>query len=478
LLFFGYRLNWLSSITGDTLLTLVWLVGITNAFNLLDNMDGLAAGMAAITAGFRLWFFLMDGDLGGARLMAGFLGAATGFLVWNFPPARIFMGDAGSLFLGFFLSGACIVGEFAYSRGVAAVLGLPVLLLLIPIFDTTFVTLTRLVTGRPVALGGRDHTSHRLVALGVGERQALGWLWGISILSGLLAVGSYRYGFGSTVVLLTLLLVGLCLFGVHLSQVQMVPANGRDPERPMVRLVADFPFKRHVATVANDLTLIVVAYYSAYLLRFEGAVEGEQAVFLQTVAPVIVFQISALAWFGAYRGLWRYTGLSDLVRLMQGAAAGSAAAVLFFVFTTRFEGLSRAVFVLDWLLLVVLLSGSRLSFRLLGQLLRRAPPEHRRVLIYGAGDGGELAVRALRSDPSLGRDPVGFLDDDRSKVGSRIHEVPVLGDLDVVPDLLATHRIGEVIVASGKIPAARLQRLEALCAARGVRVVRAALRIE
>ena len=101
-----------------------------------------------------------------------FSARSRGFLVRNLPPARIFMGDAGSLFLGFFLAGLCLVQDAAYySRGMMAVLAMPVLLMCIPIFDTTFVTVTRFVSGRRVSQGGRDHTSHRLVALG-GQRAA------------------------------------------------------------------------------------------------------------------------------------------------------------------------------------------------------------------------------------------------------------------------------------------------------------------
>lgn len=464
----------------NVFLTLFWIVGITNAFNLLDNMDGLAAGMATLAAGFRLAFFLMDGDLEGARLTAGFLGATLGFLVRNFPPAKIFMGDAGSLFIGFFLSGVCLVGESAYSRGVTAVLVFPMLLVLIPIFDTTFVTLTRLLTGRPVSQGGRDHTSHRLVGLGITEWRALAFLYGISALAGLLATLSYQYGFTHTVVLLTLLLVGLFLLGVHLSRVQVVRAGAADapPETGLVRLVTDLPYKRQVATVAIDLVLIVAAYYTAYLLRFEGVFENHRETFLRTVGPVIGLQMASLAWLGSYRGLWRYTSLPDLLRLIRGATVGVGATVLFFVFTTRLEGLSRAVFVLDWVLLVGLLSASRVSFRLLREVLRPESRSWRRVLIYGAGDGGELMLRELRKNAGLQREAVGFLDDDRSKIGTRIHEVPVLGTLDRAEDLLLEHKIGEVIVSSEKIPPDRLAQLEAICTSRGVPVVRATLRIE
>jgi UDP-GlcNAc:undecaprenyl-phosphate GlcNAc-1-phosphate transferase len=200
--------------------------------------------------------------------------------------------------------------------------------------------------------------------------------------------------------------------------------------------------------------------------------------FLRTVGPVIILQLSALTLFGNYRGLWRYTSLRDLQRLLQGASVGVGACVLYFVFTTRFEGLSRAVFIVDWLLIVILLSMSRVSFRLLGETLRPSGSDFRRVLIYGAGDGGELMLRELRHNVALRREAVGFLDDDRSKAGSRIHDVPVLAGLDQAAELLVQHRVGEVIVASSKIPRERLQRLESICTAQGVAVVRASVRIE
>jgi len=475
---FGFLLRLTTSPVLNVLLTFLWVVGITNAFNLLDNMDGLAAGMALIAAGFRLVFFLTDGDGTGAAVTAGFMGAVAGFLVRNFPPAKIFMGDSGSLFVGFFLSGLCLVGEYAYSRGIAAVLLFPVLLVLIPIFDTTFVTLTRLVTGRRVSQGGRDHTSHRLVSLGFTERQALAFLYGVSVVSGGLALLSYAYGFTYTVVLLALLLVGLVLLSIHLGRVQVVRADAAPEESRIVRLVADFPFKRHVATVAIDLVLVVAAYYSAYLLRFEGAFEAHREAFLRTIASVIIIQMSSLALSGSYRGLWRYTSLPELLVLVRGATVGAAGTVLYLVLATRFEGLSRAVFVLDWLLLVLFLSASRASFRLFGELLRPTPDEFRRVLIYGAGDGGELTLRELRKNQGLRRMPVGFLDDDREKLGTRIHEVPVLGSLDSAEDLLVRYRISEVIVASDRIPAEHVRRLEVVCLARGVSVLRASLRIE
>jgi UDP-GlcNAc:undecaprenyl-phosphate GlcNAc-1-phosphate transferase len=463
----------------DILLTLVWVVGITNAFNLLDNMDGLAAGMAAITGAFRLVFFLVEGNVPAATITASFLGAVAGFLVRNLPPARIFMGDAGSLFVGFFLAGLSLVEEAAYySRGITAVLAVPVLLMSIPIFDTTFVTVTRVITGRRVSQGGRDHTSHRLVALGVSERRALVVLYGISALGGTLALLTYWYGVGQSVVLHALLVVGLALLGVHLARVEVTRDEASRSEGAVVRLVQAFPFKRHVATILVDLVLIVVAYYAAYLLRFENDFKWYRSVFIATMVPMIACQLAAMTLLGAYSGLWRYASVADMLRLVRGITAGTVAGVVYLVFTTRFQDLSRAVFVLDWLLLVLLIGASRVSFRLLGEILRGPRPGARRILIYGAGDGGELALREVRNNPALEREAVGFIDDDPAKVGIRIHGVPVFGDLERLEDLLAEQRIDEVVVASGKIAAARVRRLQSACVARGVGVVRAGVRFE
>src|SRR2546427_8171386 len=109
LLSLGFALRLTGFPLADVLLTLLWVVGITNAFNLLDNMDGLSSTIAIVTAAFRLLFFVWEGDLAGALVTVAFFGAVGGFLTRNFPPAKIFMGDTGSLFLGFFLAGLSVV---------------------------------------------------------------------------------------------------------------------------------------------------------------------------------------------------------------------------------------------------------------------------------------------------------------------------------------------------------------------------------
>src|ERR1700730_4345423 len=159
LLFFDYRLNWVHSVTLDSLLTLFWVVGMTNAFNLLDNMDGLCAGVALIV-GTALLVDLLPGSTGTAfadvRYLALLLGATSGCFVYNVHPASIFMGDSGSLLLGFSFAAMTLSSthEGAGRSDVLSIVAAPVLVLMIPIFDTTFVTVSRMLSGRSAAQGG------------------------------------------------------------------------------------------------------------------------------------------------------------------------------------------------------------------------------------------------------------------------------------------------------------------------------------
>ena len=473
----GLQFQFTGVVPLDMLITLVWLVGITNAFNLLDNMDGLAAGIAAIVAAFRLAFFLADGDLEGAMLAGVLLGACLGFLLYNFNPASIFMGDTGSLFLGFMVAGLSLVGGWPYSRGTALVLVFPVLVVLVPIFDTTFVTVARILAGRPVSQGGRDHTSHRLVALGMSERQAVLVLYALAMLGGGIAWMSYRYGLSYGAVFAMLLVLATLLFGVFLGRLKVYPDDG-EQRSAFATLLVDFSYKRQVATVALDTVIIIVAYYSAYLLRFESAFQAEQTVFRQSLPIVVAAQIAAFLVLGTHRGVWRYTGVSDLLRLGRACVLGTTVAVLGVLVLYRFEGYSRAVFALHAVLLFVLVAASRTSFRALDETFGARRTGAAPVVVYGAGKGGVMVLRELSDNEALGWRVAAFVDDDRGKQGTRIQGVPVEGGVDRLEDILSSTRAEHLIVSSAKIPDSALHDVRARCRRAGVSVLRASLIFE
>lgn len=153
----------------------VWVVGITNAFNLLDNMDGLSAGLAGLAAVSFATMGILESLPPLTIVSAALGGAAFGFLMHNRHPAKAFMGDAGSLFIGFLL--ALIGIKLQFENLVKVTFLVPVVVLGIPIFDTTLVVLSRIRHGRPAFLGGRDHVSHRLVRIGLPIKTAVGFLY-------------------------------------------------------------------------------------------------------------------------------------------------------------------------------------------------------------------------------------------------------------------------------------------------------------
>jgi len=167
--------------------TVVWVVGITNALNLLDNMDGLCGGVAAIASLFFLLLAVMNGQILVGSLAAALLGASLGFLLYNFNPASIFMGDAGALFLGFVLAAVGIKLRFPSNIDLVTWM-VPVFVLGLPIFDTTLVVLSRLRRRVPFYVGGKDHLSHRLVRMGLTTREAVMALYLIAGASGVLAI--------------------------------------------------------------------------------------------------------------------------------------------------------------------------------------------------------------------------------------------------------------------------------------------------
>lgn len=175
----------------NALFTMLWIVGITNAFNLIDNMDGLCAGVTVIVAGFRVWSALRSGDQAGAALCALLGGSYLGFLVFNFRPARIFMGDCGSMFAGFSLGALAIASPLPNTRIFVSALS-PALTFLFPIFDTVLVSCLRRAAGVPVYRGGRDHSSHRLASLGLSDAKVVLLLWVLTAAGGL--AGDLTYG--------------------------------------------------------------------------------------------------------------------------------------------------------------------------------------------------------------------------------------------------------------------------------------------
>lgn len=168
----------------DAALTILWVVGITASFSILDHMDGLCAGVAAMASVFFAMLAYLNGQTVVTMLAAATLGAGAGFLRWNFKPAKIFMGDGGAMFLGFFMATLGLKLRMEHSSNLSAWLA-PVLILSATIFDTTLVTISRSRRGLlPFATPGKDHSAHRLANLGLGQRGAVLTMYLVGALCG------------------------------------------------------------------------------------------------------------------------------------------------------------------------------------------------------------------------------------------------------------------------------------------------------
>ena len=209
----------------DLAITVLWVVGITNAFNLLDNMDGLSAGVAAIAAGSFFLIAAVNGQFLVAGLSVALAGCALGFLRSNFHPARIYMGDAGALFLGFMLAVLGMKLQFDGPRQVTFFV--PILVLGVAIFDTTLVTVTRVLHRRSPLRGGRDHTSHRLVFVGIPVPAAVGLIYAAALSMGWLALITSRVDRGTGFLLVGFVLAIAAFVGTLLGLVPVYETSTR-----------------------------------------------------------------------------------------------------------------------------------------------------------------------------------------------------------------------------------------------------------
>lgn len=169
-------------------LTVLWVTAVTNAFNFLDNMDGLSSGVAAVATVFFFVVAVQGGELFIAAFLSVFAGALLGFLRYNFSPAKLFLGDAGSLFIGFLLSSLTVAGTYYEGRGSVYSVLMPVLVLGVPLFDTASVMLIRIKNRKPVYKGDTNHVSHRLVRLGLSRAEAVLTIYLLGIVLGTAAV--------------------------------------------------------------------------------------------------------------------------------------------------------------------------------------------------------------------------------------------------------------------------------------------------
>jgi UDP-GlcNAc:undecaprenyl-phosphate GlcNAc-1-phosphate transferase len=167
--------------------------------------------------------------------------------------------------------------------------------------------------------------------------------------------------------------------------------------------------------------------------------------------------------FGLYRGVWRYVSIADMLTIFKVVSIGSVASILFLTFVFRFQEYSRAVFFLDWILMLFLVSGTRIAFRVLGEFFSQAREKGSNILVFGAGDTGEMVIREIKRNKELNYNPIGFIDDNLGKIGSKIQGVTVLGSRDDLKGLVEEYGIKEILIAIPSLDIAELAEIAKVC---------------
>ncbi len=450
-------------------IALIWLVGMTNAFNLLDNMDGLAATLAGIAS----VFFAIDAVTVHPNRMVLVLAlavalACAGFLPFNLRrggTARIFMGDSGSQVLGFALAALGLSASWKVAGTTVATLLLPILILAVPILDTTLVTIIRLLEGRSIAQGGRDHTSHRLVYAGLSEKRAVILLGVISAAIGATSL-AYNVIDDWRITLLGVLVTFALLvqFASFLADIEKGP---RVLEQGRLGFLV--VHRRRFGEVIVDFALVSAAFGIAYLLEIQGHGTVSQRHIFEISLPVVVAaRYLAFIPFGLYRGVSRYAGARDATSVALAVAASEVLAFAFIAATRSFGDFPRSIFVVDALVCAVLVGISRFweraVVRALGSLKGRA--DRRRTLIVGAGSSGRSLLRELRETP--GEHVVGFVDDDLALRRRRIQGVAVLGDSEDLERILERTTPDTVFITIPNAARSRLDTIVAACERAGI----------
>lgn len=473
---FGVEMGWL-----DASATVLWIVAVTNAINMVDGLDGLAAGLGLIISASLFSIAVFLGSLSTAAILAALCGALLGFLCHNFHPARIFLGDSGSLLIGFLL-GVTAVDSSSKGATVAAIL-FPLLSLGLPLAEIVLTTIRRMLRWIRVVrldartqryefsfLGGpalftadREHIHHRLLAMGITHRTVVVALYSVCAVLG---TGSFLI-VAYHVTSLSLLLLAFAIAAIatrRLGYRELQPLNNG-----LLLPLFDLPgMNRSVVYVLCDLGFIAVSYLGAWLIRSESELSRATMLPLLNALPLLATaQIGCFMLGGLYRRSYRYAGIADMLAMGRAVAFAVIGGWFALVAAGHWERPALSLIVLDAYLLATMVVGSRLSFRCLEYLFIANCSGTQLVLIYGAGNGGVAALHEMRSNPSMGMRPVGFLDDDPHKWGQMLQGV-LIHRVEKMEDFINRREMDSVVIATRKIPQDRLKRITQRCTLGGI----------
>jgi UDP-GlcNAc:undecaprenyl-phosphate/decaprenyl-phosphate GlcNAc-1-phosphate transferase len=452
-------------------LSVVWIVGVTNAFNIIDGLDGLSTGLAFISAVCMFSVFAVVGQPGMAGVCLVLAGALAGFLPYNVFPARLFLGDTGATAIGFCLAVFSLRGGSTLSSGFAALL--PVFILGLPIADTLIAMLRRSLQrlerrGGGVFVADRNHIHHRLLDLGVDHSNAVLVLYAAGIvLAGAALLSVFATTREAAFLVMALLVAGL----VGIQRL------GYDEfafiRRGTVLRVYELPaVKRGFFVVFVDLVLVLASAYVSIGLKIDhwrlSAVASSVLEIATTMAPITVL---VFAWRDLYKGTWRVAGLHDFTKVAVAVFIATPIGALMLRMFSR-SPYPLSFFVIYGLVTLLVTVTIRASYVILENSKFRSSREGTPILVYGAGRRGVAAVQELFQNQATRLRPVGFIDDDLYKLGRIVNGLRVLGSGRNLESLMESTGARGILLSTPQIAEERVARSAETCRALGAEVLR------
>jgi UDP-GlcNAc:undecaprenyl-phosphate/decaprenyl-phosphate GlcNAc-1-phosphate transferase len=431
-------------------LTILWITGIINAINIIDNMDGLSSGVSSIILASFAFMAYGQNDEITFLISVSLLGACLGFLVFNFSPAKIFMGDSGSLFIGIVLAilSLKISGN---ETNIFSILLVPTLLLVFPIFDTTLVTINRFLNRTPISRGGIDHTSHRLAGLGLSEKKVVLLLYFISACFCLIVIYFSRGGLRTWSLIFIITFCALGIVGLFLSYYANnepeLLHSAKDSHYIFKTMVQ---YKKQILEVLFDAMIIIFSFSFAHYLRYENNIPSDIWITHdKVIGLVLVLKFVTFYYFNLYKGIWKYASIPDIINVFKASFIASVLSIVMIVFVFGEYSFSRSIFFIDFVLTFLLISCFRVFYRVFLELIpiSKSNRKGQKVLIIGAGQICQLILRKIFNNESNESFlPIGILDDKKSLTGRTLYGIPVLGSTEDFQEIVIKKNISMVLI--------------------------------
>ncbi len=457
----------------------LWIVTLTNAVNMTDVVDGVAGGLGAIAALALGLVGIALGRVVASIVLLGLAGALLGYLPHNFRRQRIFLGDSGSLVIGFLLGAASLVGLTQQRVWLA----LPAVLALgLPLAECGITVLRRTARAMTIERARRDperfvlksgpprlftpdarHIPHRLLGLGLSKPAAIALLYGAAAILGGLAFVSVQWPWiGLWGGVAAVLVLGYSATRWWYEELRLLDRGALLP-------LFDNQFvHRRVTHAAYDAAAAALAFLAATALV--GTLQGDPVGDWLRAGVVVAATLAGLLIGGIYRASYLHAGMAEGLKATRSALVG---AVLAWVAWLLVFGAFWPI--AGWLLyayvLLTLVVGGRMLSRLLLHAHESATSGTRRVLIYGAGRAGRQALGSMLGNPALGFLPLGFIDDDPGLHGAEVQGYPVHGGNGAVEQILVRLEVSDLVITAAGVTAERRNEIAALCRRCGVRLL-------